>query len=70
MQAIVEHARARENLLLLTLTVTEGNAAAIELYRRCGFRAFGVEAMAILTPSGFKGKVHLWLPLRPGLAAA
>lgn len=70
MNAVVDHARARNDLLLLTLTVTEGNDAAVELYRHCGFRAFGVEPMAILTPAGFRGKVHMWLPLRGGAAAA
>lgn len=62
--AAVEHARARGDVLLLTLTVTEGNEPALRLYRSAGFASFGVEPMAILTPAGFKGKVHMWLPLR------
>lgn len=61
--AAIEHARARIGLRLLTLTVTEGNDAAITLYQNAGFRSFGVEPMAILTPSGYKAKVHMWLPL-------
>lgn len=61
--AAIEHARARTGLRLLTLTVTEGNDAAITLYQSAGFRSFGVEPMAILTPSGYKAKVHMWLPL-------
>lgn len=28
-----------------------------------GFETFGPEPQAILTPSGFKAKVHMWLPL-------
>lgn len=70
MNAVVEYARVREQILLLTLTVTEGNEPAINLYRSCGFQVFGVEPMSILTPSGYKGKVHMWLPLhRPPSAA-
>ena len=63
LEAVIEYARARPGILLLNLTVTEGNGPAINLYRAAGFQAFGVEPMAILTPSGYKGKVHmsLWL---------
>ncbi len=70
LDAVVAHAGAKEGLLSLTLTVTEGNEPAINLYRRAGFQCFGVEPMAIRTPSGFKGKVHMWLPLRPNATAA
>lgn len=67
LKAIIEHARAKAGLAMLTLTVTEGNEPAIRLYRAAGFQAFGTEPMAIRTPSGFKGKVGMWLPLLPGL---
>jgi GNAT superfamily N-acetyltransferase len=67
LMAAVEHARALENLLLLTLTVTEGNEPALRLYRSVGFLDYGVEPLAILTPSGFKGKVLMGLHLRNGL---
>jgi ribosomal protein S18 acetylase RimI-like enzyme len=70
LDAIVAHARAKDGLLSLTLTVTEGNDPAISLYRGAGFQVFGVEPMAIHTPSGFKGKVHMWLSLRPHATAA
>ena len=70
LDAVVAHARAKEGLLSLTLTVTEGNDPAINLYRGAGFQVFGVEPMAIHTPSGFKGKVHMWLSLRPSVTAA
>lgn len=59
-QAALACIRQRPELRLVTLTVTEGNAPALALYERCGFRAFGTEPMAIATPSGFKGKVHMW----------
>lgn len=62
LRAAIEQARARPDVLVITLTATEGNAAAIALYESAGFRAFGVEPMAILTPSGYKAKVHMWRP--------
>lgn len=72
LEAAVDHARARGGIALLTLTVTEGNAPAMHLYCRAGFEAFGVEPMAILTPGGYRGKVHMWLALHrapePGAA--
>jgi len=66
LEAVVAHARAKNGLLTLTLTltVTEGNEPAVSLYRSVGFQIFGLEPMAICTPSGFKGKVHMWLPLQ------
>ena len=70
LEAIVAHARAKNGLLLLTLTVTEGNGPAVNLYRSVGFQTFGVEPMAIHTPSGFKAKVHMWLPLQHSATAA
>jgi len=68
-QAALARAEARPEVRLVTLTVTEGNARAIGLYERCGFRAFGLEPMAIATPEGYKAKVHMWLPIG-GTAAA
>ncbi len=68
--ASIEHAQARPGLLLLTLTVTEGNEVAIGLYKSAGFAPFGTEPMAILTPSGFKGKVHMWRILEHAATAA
>ena len=62
-EAALAAAASRPGVLVVTLTVTEGNAAAIALYESCGFRTFGVEPMAIATPGGFKSKVHMWLAL-------
>jgi len=68
--AALEAADARPEVLVVTLTVTEGKASAIALYESFGFRSFGTEPMAIATPSGFKSKVHMWLRLpRAGGAA-
>jgi len=63
--AALAHARGRAGTLMLTLTVTQGNEAAIRLYRAAGFEAFGTEPMAILTPGGYRGKVHMWHRLEP-----
>jgi ribosomal protein S18 acetylase RimI-like enzyme len=62
-RAALEAAAARPGIVAVTLTVTEGNASAIGLYESCGFRPFGVEPMAIATPTGFKAKVHMRLQL-------
>jgi ribosomal protein S18 acetylase RimI-like enzyme len=53
------HAAQRSGVEVLRLTVTEGNEPALRLYRQAGFEAWGTQPMAILTPSGYKGKVHM-----------
>ena len=70
LRAAVDCAKNRHGVLLLTLTVTEGNEPAVNLYRSAGFQPYGVEPMAILTPGGYKGKVHMWLPLAAAPTAA
>ena len=70
LEAIVKEARAREGLLMLTLTVTEGNEPAINLYRSVGFQTYGLEPMAIRTPTGFKAKVLMALQLQHSETAA
>ena len=37
----------------------EAYELAVRLYRSVGFEAFGTEPMAILTPGGFRAKVHM-----------
>lgn len=68
-QAAVAAAAARAEVRVLRLTVTEGNWPAIRLYESLGFAAWGVEPLAIATPSGCKGKVHMWIRV-PGAAPA
>ena len=70
MQAAIAAARAKPELLLVRLTVTEGNLQAIRLYESVGFSAWGVEPLVIHTPSGYKGKVHMSLQLRGAETAA
>lgn len=57
------YANQRPGIEVVTLTVTEGNAAAIALYQATGFQSFGVEPMAMRTPAGYKAKVHMWRQL-------
>ncbi len=69
-RAALAAAAARPGVQVVTLTVTEGNAAAIALYEACGFRVFGVEPMAIATAAGFRSRVHMWHSLRGTPAGA
>lgn len=62
-RAVLSAARARSQVRLVTLTVTESNASALTVYERCGFQRFGVEPMAIATLGGFMPKVYMWCPL-------
>ncbi|MDA8020456.1 MAG: GNAT family N-acetyltransferase [Thermoanaerobaculia bacterium] len=61
--AVLDGARSRDGVLLVQLTVSETNDAAIRLYRSCGFQAFGTEPMAIRVEDRFLAKVHMWRPL-------
>jgi ribosomal protein S18 acetylase RimI-like enzyme len=54
---------AREIVEQLTLTVVQGNSAAIALYRRFGFQVYGVEPRARKNPGG--DKVLMVLDLQP-----
>lgn len=65
LQTAIGRCEARGDILVLQLEVTEGNEAAVKLYRDFGFQPYGVEPMGLLTPSGFKSKVHMWLRLQP-----
>ena len=70
LNAAIATASARPKILSLTLTLTEGNAPALHLYRSVGFVDWGTQPQAIRTDSGLKGKVHRSLALsRPNVAA-
>jgi len=56
-------ARSRDGVLLVQLTVTEGNHAAQALYERKGFVKFGLEPFAVAVGTGFVAKVHMWCRL-------
>jgi ribosomal protein S18 acetylase RimI-like enzyme len=59
-QAALAEAQRHEGLRLIKLTVTAGNDAAIELYRRCGFVQFGLEPMAVRVGEDYFDKIHMW----------
>lgn len=63
LMAALGHAAQRPGTEIVTLTVTEGNAAAIRLYHDAGFQTWGVQPMAIATPAGYRGRVHMWSTL-------
>lgn len=70
LKAAIAAASARPEVLRLTLTLTEGNAPALRLYRSVGFVEWGTEPQAIRTAGGLKGKVHMALALsRPHASA-
>lgn len=63
--AALAGAAARSGVVLVQLTVTEGNDRARVLYQLAGFQPFGVEPYAVLDESGYKGKIHMWRLLTP-----
>jgi ribosomal protein S18 acetylase RimI-like enzyme len=50
----------------LTLSVVQGNDAAIALYRRHGFTVYGIEPRARKNAGGYVDKVLMVRDLRPG----
>jgi RimJ/RimL family protein N-acetyltransferase len=63
LMAAMSHASQRPGTEVVMLTVTEGNAPAIRLYQNAGFQVWGIQPVAISTPSGYKGRVHMWCTL-------
>jgi RimJ/RimL family protein N-acetyltransferase len=61
---ILAYAQSQPRLLLVQLTVTEGNQDAQRLYERMGFEPFGIEPMAVAIGRHFVSKVHMWHDLR------
>ena len=59
---LLAHARSL-GLGSLVLTVTDGNAAALNLYRAVGFRSFGIEPDAIRVDGRSCAKNHMHLDL-------
>lgn len=57
--AVLAHARACPHIALVQLTVSEGNAGAIALYRAAGFEAWGCEPLAVRVGEGFVRKQHM-----------
>lgn len=57
--AVLTHARACPHIACVQLTVSEGNDAAITLYRAAGFEPWGCEPMAVRVGDGFVRKWHM-----------
>ena len=62
-QAVLAEARTHQHLRVIKLTVTAGNDAAFNLYRRCGFVQFGLEPMAVRVGEEYFDKIHMWREL-------
>jgi ribosomal protein S18 acetylase RimI-like enzyme len=63
LQGAIRFCRDWQDIRSVQLEVVESNAPAVALYQSLGFETYGVEPMAVLTPSGFKSKLHMWLHL-------
>lgn len=63
LDACIKEARAADGLLMLTLTVTAGNAAAVHLYERAGFVRYGQLPRAILVNGHYHAKDQMVLAL-------
>ncbi|MFT3957114.1 MAG: GNAT family N-acetyltransferase [Piscinibacter sp.] len=59
-EAVLAQARSSPLTELVQLTVTESNAAAVQLYARCGFVPFGSEPCAVKLGDRCVTKLHLW----------
>lgn len=59
-EAVLAEARRHQGLRLIKLTVTAGNDAAFNLYKRCGFIPFGLEPMAVRVGEEYFDKIHMW----------
>lgn len=65
--AVLDYGRSRSGTLLVQLTVTEGNAAAVALYTSFGFAPFGAEPFAVRVGDAYVAKVHMWCRLHRDL---
>lgn len=68
--AVMDIARSQPGLKILQATVTQGNQAAEDLFRRFGFIPYGVEPFAVMLDDDYVSKVHLWCGLSAEVSAA
>lgn len=62
--AALQHARTREGVRLVQLSVTDTNATAIALYTACGFTPYGLEQNAVAVTEGYVDKRLMVCPLK------
>ena len=63
-EIVLRDARA-SGVSRVILTVTDGNQAAMALYQKAGFRAFGTEPDAIRVNGRSYGKTHMTISVQP-----
>jgi RimJ/RimL family protein N-acetyltransferase len=56
---VLQHAASLSGLRQVTLTVTASNLAAIALYEKMGFTAFGLEPAALLVNGEFHDEIYM-----------
>jgi len=66
-EALVERARKMPGLTVLELTVMAGNARALDIYHRVGFRRFGYQERATKIDDIYVAEEHLMLDLDAAL---
>jgi ribosomal protein S18 acetylase RimI-like enzyme len=57
--AAIATASQRSGVTQMQLTVTEGNAGAIDLYKSAGFHQFGIEPKAVFINGAYWAKIHM-----------
>jgi RimJ/RimL family protein N-acetyltransferase len=67
-EALVERARKVPGLTVIELTVMAGNARALAIYQRVGFRRFGYQERAAKIEGTYVAEEHLMLDLDAGHA--
>ena len=63
LDACLAEARAARGLVMLTLSVTAGNASAVHLYERAGFKRYGQLERAICVAGVYHAKDQMTLSL-------
>ncbi|MBL8311642.1 MAG: GNAT family N-acetyltransferase [Burkholderiales bacterium] len=59
----LQAARRLPDIEIINLTVTADNLAAVRLYSRLGFQAYGREIRAVKTATGHLDKTEMWRPV-------
>lgn len=61
MEAAISHAKNKIKCLTIELCVVEQNIPAKNLFEACGFKAWGVEPMALCVDDKFYNEIHMKL---------